>query len=80
LKRALAMSVDPSMEVDPPSYNDDGTAWERRIRATAPPPSPTEKRGQLIGPVNQQRDEGNENSLALMPASMIEVRCPTVTL
>lgn len=89
LQRALAMSVDPSMEVDPPSYDDGRADRERSIRATAPPPSPTEKRGQLIGPINQesraqspspagQREEGNGNSLALMPSSMTEVSTSNV--
>lgn len=79
LQRALAMSVDPVAEVDPPGYDDGRPDRERSLRATAPPPSPTEKRGELARqgdePSRAQspfgpREEGVSNSLALVPTSM----------
>jgi hypothetical protein len=51
LQKALAMSVDPTTDsgVNPPDYDDGRANRERSVRATAPPPSPTEKRGELLG-------------------------------
>lgn len=79
LQKAIAMSVDSVAEEGPPGYEDDRPDRERSIRATAPPPSPTEKRGELLRPGEESsraqspygpREEGAANSLALMPTSM----------
>ena len=78
LQRALAMSVDPVAE-DPPGYDEGRPDRERSVRATAPPPSPTEKRGEKIGQGDEQsraqspygpREEAATNTLAIMPTSM----------
>jgi hypothetical protein len=79
LQRALAMSVDSTAE-DPPSYDEGRPDRERSVRATAPPPSPTEKRGELAGqgdelsraqsPYGPREEEAATNTLALMPTSM----------
>jgi hypothetical protein len=78
LQRALAMSVDPAAE-DPPGYDEGRPDRERSVRATAPPPSPTEKRGELVGQGDElsraqspygPREEAATNTLALMPTSM----------
>jgi len=78
LQRALAMSVDPVAE-DPPGYDEGRPDRERSVRATAPPPSPTEQRGELVGQGDElsraqspygPREEAATNTLALMPTSM----------
>jgi len=85
LQRALAMSVDPPSEADPPGYDDAPTDRERSMRATAPPPSPTEKRGDIVSQAGEPsraqspygpREEGAANSLALMPSSLTDVCLP----
>jgi hypothetical protein len=83
LKRALAMSIDPIVDVDPPGYDEGRPDRERSVRATAPPPSPTEKRAELAGqgdepsraqsPFGPREEGANGNSLALMPSSMNDV-------
>jgi hypothetical protein len=70
--------VDPVAE-DPPGYDEGRPDRERSVRATAPPPSPTEKRGELVGQGDElsraqspygPREEAATNTLALMPTSM----------
>ena len=87
LQRALAMSVDPVAE-DPPGYDEGRPDRERSVRATAPPPSPTEKRGEITGQGDEQsraqspygpREEAATNTLALMPTSM-DVSLPHLSI
>jgi hypothetical protein len=83
LQRALAMSVDTEAEGELPGYVDDRPDRERSIRATAPPPSPTEKRGEIMDQANEPsrtqspfgpREEGaTGNSLAMVPHTMNDV-------
>jgi hypothetical protein len=79
------------MEVDPPSYDDGRDERERSVRATAPPPSPTEKRAVMDafrGYVERDEEipglEGHmgsdkeiENEFKLIPYQAVPVSVPS---